>query len=472
MKLEQIYTGCIAEAAYYITSNGEAAIVDPLRETQPYLDRLERDNVKLKYIFETHFHADFVSGHIDLANKTGATIVYGPTAMKTGFEMHVGTDGEIFKVGGIDIKLIHTPGHTMESSCFLVSNEDGKEQGLISGDTLFIGDVGRPDLAQHVIADLTQDKLARHLYHSLRIKIMPLSDDLIVYPNHGAGSACGKNMSKETTDTLGNQKKTNYALKEMTEDEFVEAILTGLTTPPQYFPKNVLMNIQGYDSLDSIMEKGQKAFSVNEFEVLINETKVLILDTRRAEIFAKGFIPNSLNIGLESNFASWVGELILDIKQEIIIVAENNEKVKEVIIRLSRVGYDNAIGYLDGGFEAWQNAGKEINIVHRITAEQLEKHCNQEKQIIIDVRKVSEFQSEHLVDAINIPLNVLHNHLAEFPKEMPFILHCAGGYRSMIAASMLKQKGFDNFVDVIGGFNDIKETSLSKTEYVCPSTML
>ncbi|WP_298305361.1 MBL fold metallo-hydrolase [Flavobacterium sp.] len=472
MKLEQIYTGCIAEAAYYITSNGEAAIVDPLRETQPYLDRLERDNVKLKYIFETHFHADFVSGHIDLAKKTGATIVYGPTTMKTGFEMHVGTDGEIFKVGGIEIKLIHTPGHTMESSCFLVSDEDGKEQGLISGDTLFIGDVGRPDLAQQVIADLTQDKLARHLYHSLRTKIMPLSDDLIVYPNHGAGSACGKNMSKETTDTLGNQKKTNYALQEMTEDQFVEAILTGLTTPPQYFPKNVLMNIQGYDSLDSIMEKAQKAFSVNEFEVLINETKVLILDTRRAEIFAKGFIPNSLNIGLESNFASWVGELILDIKQEIIIVAENNEKVKEAIIRLLRVGYDNAIGYLEGGFEAWQNAGKEINIVHRITAEQLEKHCNQKKQIIIDVRKVSEFQSEHLVDAINIPLNVLHNHLAEFPRDKAFILHCAGGYRSMIAASMLKQKGFDNFVDVIGGFNDIKETSLLKTEYVCPSTML
>ena len=472
MKLEQIYTGCIAEAAYYITSNGEAAIVDPLRETQPYLDRLERDNVKLKYIFETHFHADFVSGHIDLAKKTGATIVYGPTAMKTGFEMHVGTDGEIFKVGGIKIKLIHTPGHTMESSCFLVSDEDGKEQGLISGDTLFIGDVGRPDLAQHVIADLTQDKLARHLYHSLRTKIMPLSDDLIVYPNHGAGSACGKNMSKETTDTLGNQKKTNYALQDMTEDEFVEAILTGLTTPPQYFPKNVLMNIQGYDSLDSIMKKGQRAFSVNEFEVVINESKVLILDTRRAEIFAKGFIPNSLNIGLESNFASWVGELILDIKQEIIIVAENNEKVKEAIIRLSRVGYDNAIGYLEGGFEAWQNAGKEVNIVHRITAEQLEKHCNQEKQIIIDVRKVSEFQSEHLVDAINIPLNVLHNHLAEFPKEMPFILHCAGGYRSMIAASMLKQKGFDNFVDVIGGFVAIKDTNLAKTDYVCPSTLL
>lgn len=473
MKLEQIYTGCIAEAAYYITSNGEAAIVDPLRETQPYLERLERDGVKLKYIFETHFHADFVSGHVDLAKKTGATIVYGPTGMKTGFDMHVGTDGEIFKVGGIEIKLIHTPGHTMESSCYLVSDEEGKEKGLISGDTLFIGDVGRPDLAQHVIADLTQDKLARHLYNSLRTKIMPLSDDLIVYPNHGAGSACGKNMSKETTDTLGNQKKTNYALNpELTEDQFVEAILTGLTTPPQYFPKNVLMNIQGYDTLDSIMEKGQKAYDANAFELIANETRALILDTRNPEDFAKGFIPNSINIGINGSFAMWVGELILDIKQEILIVAENNEKVKEAIIRLSRVGYDNAIGYLEGGFEAWKNAGKEIDIVHRITAAQLEKHCNDEKQVIIDIRKVSEFQSEHLVEAINIPLNVLNDHLAEFPKEVPFILHCAGGYRSMIAASMLKQRGYDNFVDVIGGFSDIKNTSLPKTDYVCPSTLL
>jgi len=473
MKLEQIYTGCIAEAAYYITSNGEAAIVDPLRETQPYLDRLERDGVKLKYIFETHFHADFVSGHVDLANKTGATIVYGPTTMPTGFEKHVATDGEIFEVGGIKIKAIHTPGHTMESTCYLVIDEEGKENGLISGDTLFIGDVGRPDLAQHVIADLTQDKLARHLYHSLRNKIMPLSDDLIVYPNHGAGSACGKNMSKETTDTLGNQKKTNYALNlELTEDQFVDAILTGLTTPPQYFPKNVLMNIQGYDSLDSIMEKGQKAYDVTAFEVVANETRALILDTRAPEVFAKGFIPNSINIGIDGSFAMWVGELILDIKQEILIVAENKEKVEESIIRLSRVGYDNAIGYLEGGFEAWKNAGKEIDIVHRITAEQLEKHSKEDQLVVIDVRKVSEFQSEHLIDAVNIPLNVMNNHLSEFPKDKAFILHCAGGYRSMIAASMLKQRGYDNFVDVIGGFSDIKNTSMPKTDYVCPTTLL
>lgn len=473
MKLEQIYTGCIAEAAYYITSNGEAAIVDPLRETQPYLERLERDGVKLKYIFETHFHADFVSGHVDLAHKTGATIVYGPTTMPTGFEKYVATDGELFEVGGIKIKAIHTPGHTMESTCYLVIDESGKEHGLISGDTLFIGDVGRPDLAQHVIADLTQDKLARHLYHSLRTKIMPLSDDLIVYPNHGAGSACGKNMSKETTDTLGNQKKTNYALNpDFTEDQFVDAILTGLTTPPQYFPKNVLMNIQGYDSLDSILEKGQKAYDVNTFEVVANETKALILDTRAPEVFAKGFIPNSINIGIDGQFAMWVGELILDIKQEILIVAENKDKVEESIIRLSRVGYDNTIGYLEGGFEAWKNADKEIDIVHRITAEQLEQHCKEDKQLIVDVRKVSEFQSEHLVDAVNIPLNVLNDHLAEFPKEVAFILHCAGGYRSMIAASILKQRGFDNFVDVIGGFNEIKTTSLPKTDYVCPTTLL
>ncbi len=473
MILEQIYTGCIAEAAYYIASKGEAVIVDPLRETQPYLDRLERDGVKLKYIFETHFHADFVSGHIDLAKKTGATIVYGPTEMKTGFEMHVGKDGEIFKVGGIEMKLIHTPGHTMESSCYLISDENGKEKGLISGDTLFIGDVGRPDLAQHVVAGLTQDKLARHLFHSLREKIMPLSDDLIVYPNHGAGSACGKNMSKETTDTLGNQKKTNYALNpELTEDQFVEAILTGLATPPQYFPKNVLMNIQGYDSLDTVMEKAHKAYDANTFEVIANETKALVLDTRTPENFAKGFIPNSINIGVDGSFAMWVGELILDIKQPILIVAENNEKVEEAIIRLSRVGYDNTIGYLDGGFESWMKAGKEKDVVNRISPEQLEKHCKEEKQIIIDVRKASEFQSEHLVEAVNIPLNVLNNHLSEFPKDKVFILHCAGGYRSMIAASMLKQRGFDNFVDVIDGFDGIKNTSLAKTDYVCPSTLL
>jgi glyoxylase-like metal-dependent hydrolase (beta-lactamase superfamily II)/rhodanese-related sulfurtransferase len=473
MKLEQIYTSCIAEAAYYITSQGEAAIVDPLRETQPYLDRLERDGVKLKYIFETHFHADFVSGHVDLAQKTGATIVYGPTTMKTGFDMYVGKDNEVFNVGGIEIKLIHTPGHTMESSCFLVSDEDGKEHGLISGDTLFIGDVGRPDLAQHVIEDLTQDKLARHLYHSLRNKIMPLSDDLIVYPNHGAGSACGKNMSKETTDTLGNQKKTNYALNpELTEDAFVEAILTGLTTPPQYFPKNVLMNIQGYASLDSILLKGKKGYDVDAFEVLTEEPDVLILDTRNPEVFAAGFVPNSLNIGINGSFAMWVGELILDINQKIVLVAENEEKVEESIIRLSRVGYDHVIGFLKGGFESWKNAGKTIDSIGRIDAEELENLVTNDQILVFDVRKVSEFQSEHLIDATNVPLNVLHKSYDQFPKNKPFVLHCAGGYRSMIAASMLKQNGYDRLVDVIGGFKEIQKTKLPKTDFVCPTTLL
>ena len=473
MKIEQIYTGCIAEAAYYITSGNEAVIVDPLRETKPYLERLERDGVKLKYIFETHFHADFVSGHVDLAQKTGATIVYGPTTMKTGFDMYVGTDGEIFEVGNSKLKMIHTPGHTMESSCLLLIDEEGKEQGIITGDTLFIGDVGRPDLAQKVIEDLTQDKLARHLFHSLRTKIMPLSDDLIVYPNHGAGSACGKNMSKETTDTLGNQKKTNYALNpDLTEDQFVEEILSGLAPPPQYFPKNVMINIQGYENLETVLERGNKALNPAAFELVANETRALILDTRNPEDFAKGFVPNSINIGINGSFAMWVGELIIDIKQEILIVAEDNSNVEEAITRLSRVGYDNTIGFLDGGFAAWSNSGKEIDTVSRITAAELEAKVNSEETTIIDVRKISEYQSEHLVNAENIPLNELNDHLAEFPKDKQFILHCAGGYRSMIAASILKQRGFDNFVDVIGGFGVIKETSIPKTDYVCPSTLL
>ncbi|TBX70346.1 MBL fold metallo-hydrolase [Flavobacterium silvisoli] len=473
MKLEQIYTGCIAEAAYYITSEGEAAIVDPLRETQPYLERLERDGVKLKYIFETHFHADFVSGHVDLAHKTGATIVYGPTSMKTGFEIHLGYDGEIFELGGMKIKLIHTPGHTMESSCFLLIDEDDEERGIITGDTLFIGDVGRPDLAQHVIADLTQDKLARHLYHSLRDKIMPLSDDLMVYPNHGAGSACGKMMSKETTDTLGNQKKTNYALNpKLSEDEFVAAVLKGLTTPPQYFPKNVLMNIQGYESLDDIMQRGQRPYDVKTFEEIANQTMALVLDTRKASEFAKGFIPNSINIGLESNFAMWVGELIPDLNQQILIVAENEEKVQETIIRLSRVGYDHAVGYLEGGFEAWVKAGKETDMVNRITADDLVILEEIHETPIFDVRKQSEFESEHIVGAINIPLNQISDYLTEFPRDRYFVIHCAGGYRSMIAASILKQRGFENFADVIGGFNEIKLTDMPLTAYVCPTTLL
>ena len=471
MKIQQIYTGCIAHAAYYLESEGEAAIFDPLREVQPYIDRATADGAEIKYVFETHFHADFVSGHLDLAARTGATIVYGPTA-KPGFEAHVATDGEVFSVGKAKVKVIHTPGHTMESTTYLVIDENGKEHGIITGDTLFIGDVGRPDLAQHVIADLTEDKLAGHLYDSLRNKIMPLSDELIVYPNHGAGSACGKNMSKETTDTLGNQKRTNYALDPaLTKEEFKKQLLSGLVPPPGYFPKNVLMNIQGYESLDKVMDRGMRALDVEAFELVANEERPLVLDTRPSAVFAKGFIPNSVNIGLESNFAMWVGELIPDIKQTILLVTEPG-KEEESIIRLSRVGYDNTIGYLKGGFDAWKDAGKEVDHVRRINAEQFAKHMAEEKLVVFDVRKKSEFDSEHVVGAVNVPLNVISQHLAEFPKDKAFVLHCQGGYRSMIAASILKQRGWDNFVDVEGGFQAIASTGVERTDYVCPTTML
>jgi hydroxyacylglutathione hydrolase len=470
MELKQIYTGCIAHAAYYLESNGEAAIFDPLREVQPYIDEANASGAKVKYVFETHFHADFVSGHLDLAAKTGATIVYGPTA-KPGFEAHVAMDGQVFNVGKAKVKVIHTPGHTMESTTYLVIDENGKEHGIITGDTLFIGDVGRPDLAQHMIADLTEDRLAGYLFDSLRNKIMPLSDDLIVYPNHGAGSACGKNMSKETTDTLGNQKRTNYALRpDMTKEEFKKELLTGLTAPPSYFPKNVLMNIQGYESLDRVMDRGMRALSTADFEVVANEERPLVLDTRPAVVFAKGFIPNSVNIGLDSNFAMWVGEMIPDIKQSILLVTEPG-KEEESIIRLSRVGYDNTIGFLKGGFPAWKAAGKEVDTVARITADEFAKRYVT-KPLIFDVRKKSEFDSEHVVEAINVPLNQINQHLAQFPKDKPFIVHCAGGYRSMIAASILKQRGWENFVDVEGGFNAIKDTDVKRTEYVCPTTML
>lgn len=470
MKIEQIYTGCIAHAAYYLESKGEVAIFDPLREVQPYINKANSDNAKIKYVFETHFHADFVSGHLDLAAKTGAKIVYGPTA-KPSFEAIVAEDNQVFTIGDYKVKVIHTPGHTMESTTYLLIDENGKEHGIITGDTLFIGDVGRPDLAQHVIADLTQEKLANHLFDSLRNKIMPLSDDLIVYPNHGAGSACGKKMSKESTDTLGNQKKTNYALRaDMTREEFIDELLTGLTNPPGYFPKNVLMNIQGYESLDTVLDRGKKALNADEFELVANETNALILDTRDPNEFSKGFIPNSINIGLEGNFAMWVGEMISDIKQEILLLTDAG-KEEEALIRLSRVGYDHTIGFLNGGFESWKNAGKEIDTVERMSAQELADSYSKET-FLIDVRRKSEFDSEHVVDAISIPLNEINQHLAEFPKDRDFILQCAGGYRSMIAASILKSRGYDNFKDVIGGMGEITKTSIPKTEYVCPTTLL
>ncbi|WP_345276436.1 MBL fold metallo-hydrolase [Litoribaculum gwangyangense] len=471
MKVEQIYTGCIAHAAYYIENNGVAAVFDPLREVHPYIDRAQIDNAEIKYVFETHFHADFVSGHLDLRKKAGAEIVFGPGA-KPAYEATIAKDGQIFEVGNYKVKVIHTPGHTMESTTYLLIDENGKEHGIITGDTLFIGDVGRPDLAQHVVADLTEEKLAGYLYDSLRNKIMPLSDDLIVYPNHGAGSACGKMMSKETTDTLGHQKKTNYALQNMSKEEFIKTLLTGLTAPPGYFPQNVLMNIKGYESLDTIMDRATQALTPDAFELVANETGALMLDTRDAEDFAKGFIPNSINIALDGNFAQWVGEMIPDVKQEILLITYPG-KEEEAITRLSRVGYDYAVGYLKNGFDSWRKSGKDFETIKRITSEELEKQMKSGNPLIIDVRKKSEFDSEHIIGAINVPLNQINQHLAQFPKDKPFVLHCAGGYRSMIAASILKQRGWKDFVDVIGGFDDIKEhTSIKRSEYICPTTLL
>ena len=470
MKVEQIYTGCLAHAAYYIESKGEAAIFDPLREVNPYIQKAENEHAKIKYVFETHFHADFVSGHLDLQKKTGAKIVFGPNA-KPGYEALVAEDGQIFKIGDYKVKVIHTPGHTMESTTYLLIDDKGNEHGIITGDTLFIGDVGRPDLAQHVISDLTEDKLAGYLFDSLRHKIMPLDDDLMVYPNHGAGSACGKKMSKETTDTLGNQKKTNYALRaDMTKKEFIKELLTGLTAPPNYFPKNVLLNIGGYKSFDKIMKQAAKALTPDEFELLANEEGALVLDTREADKYAKSHIPNSINIGLQGSFAPWVGEMIPDLETPILLITEVG-KEEEAITRLSRVGYDNTQGYLADGMKSWEAVGKDVDTINRITAEELEQKMNQDI-VIIDVRKKSEFDSEHIEGVVNVPLNQINQHLEKFPKEQEFVLHCAGGYRSMIAASILQQRGWSQLTDVIGGFKSIKETTIPVTAYVCPSTLL
>lgn len=473
MKVEQIYTGCLAEAAYYIESEGEVAIVDPLRDTQPYIDRAVKDNAKIKYVFETHFHADFVSGHIELAKKTGATIVYGPTA-KPQYEAHVATDGETFKVGKLTIQAIHTPGHTMESTTYLLRDEYGKETAIFTGDTLFIGDVGRPDLAQHVVSDLTEEKLAGHLYESLRNKIMPLADDLIVYPNHGAGSACGKKMSKETTDTLGNQKKFNYALNpKLTKEEFIKEILTGLVPPPSYFPQNVLMNIKGYESLDKVLDRGSIALSPEAFEVAAQEEGTMVLDVREAKLFAKGFVPGAINIGLDGQFASWVGTLIPDLAKPILVVADAGRE-EEVITRLARVGYDQCRGYLEGGMDAWIKAGKEVDKITSISADAFADILKEAPTLrVFDVRKKSEYDSEHVVGVENTPLDFINDHMAEFDKNRANYIHCAGGYRSMIAASILKARGYDNIVDVAGGFAAIKTTGkLPLTEYVCPTTLL
>lgn len=469
MKVEQIYTGCLAQGAYYITSNGEAAIIDPLRETQPYIDRLEQDGVKLKYIFETHFHADFVSGHLDLSKKTNAPIVYGATA-KPEFEAIVAEDNQVFELGNVKIKVLHTPGHTMESSCFLLIDENGKETALFSGDTLFLGDVGRPDLAQKA-ANMTQDELAGLLYESLYNKILPLPDDVTVYPAHGAGSACGKNMMKETVDSLGNQKKMNYALNQPNKEVFIKAVTDGLLPPPAYFGMNVAMNKKGYGTFDEVLKHGMKALSVEEFEAVAESTEALILDTRSGKEFAKSFIPQSVNIGLSGDFAPWVGAMIVNVKQPILLVTDLG-KEEEAVTRLSRVGFDNVLGHLSGGFETWKNTGKETDSVNRISAMQFSNEVKIGTNTIIDVRKESEYVAEHLEEAYSKPLAYINEWVKDINPQEHFYLHCAGGYRSMIAASILQARGYRNFTEIEGGFNAITQTNVPKTDFVCQSKVL
>ncbi len=469
MKVEQIYTGCLAHGAYYIVSNGEAAIIDPLRETQPYIQKLKQDGVRLKYIFETHFHADFVSGHLDLSQKTKAPIVYGPTATPD-FEAVIAKDGQVFELGTIKIKTIHTPGHTMESTCFLLIDENGKETALFSGDTLFLGDVGRPDLAQKA-AKLSQEELAGLLYESLYNKILPLSNDITVYPAHGAGSACGKNMIKETVDTLGNQKKTNYALNQSDKESFVKAVTDGLLPPPAYFGMNVAMNKKGYNTFEEVLNKGLNALSANEFETIVEATNALILDTRSDKDFAREFIPQSINIGLQGDFAPWVGAMVGDVNQPILLITDPG-KEQEAITRLSRVGFDNVLGYLKGGVETWKNAGKETDKINRISAQQLEKQINIYKDKIIDIRKASEYAAEHIESAYNKPLAYLNDWQKDIDPKKHFYLHCAGGYRSMIAASILQARGFRNFTEIDGGFAAISKTNVPKSDFVCQSKVL
>tara|TARA_Y100001972_G_C7662915_1_gene334618 strand:+ start:3185 stop:4588 length:1404 start_codon:yes stop_codon:yes gene_type:complete len=466
MKIEQIYTGCLAQGAYYIESDGEAAIIDPLRESKPYIEKASQEGAKIKYIFETHFHADFVSGHVDLADKTGATIIYGPKAQAS-FQFHESKDGEIFQLGKIKIKVLHTPGHTMESATYLLFDEKGKEHAIFSGDTLFIGDVGRPDLAQK--GDLTQDDLAGFLFDSLRNKIMPLPDSVIVYPAHGAGSACGKNMSKETTDTLGNQKKTNYALRaNMTKEEFIKEVTEGLLPPPQYFAQNVALNKSETQGIDEVLKKGKVALDVETFEAMANHEGALVLDTRKQEEFSKDHIPNSIFIGIDGDFAPWVGALIPDLQQPIIFLSPEGRE-EEVVTRLSRVGYDNTLGYLKGGIDAWKATGKETDQVKSIEAKDFALAYQTGGINVLDVRKPSEYEAEHVDHAQSFPLDYISKNMDEIDQGKAYHIHCAGGYRSMIAASILKSRGFHNVVDVKGGMKEIAKTAIPKTEFVCTS---
>ncbi len=467
MKVEQIYTGCLAQGAYYIESNGEAAIIDPLRETEPYLAKAKANNVKIKYIFETHFHADFVSGHLDLAKKTGAKIIYGPKA-ETAYKKHLAKDGEVFKIGKVSITVLHTPGHTPESTTYLLKDEKKKPHSIFTGDTLFIGDVGRPDLAQKS-GKLTKEDLAGWLFDSLRKKIMPLPDDVIVYPAHGAGSACGKNMSSETWDTLGNQKKTNYALRaNMTKKEFIKEVTEGLMPPPNYFSKNAKLNKTGYESIDTIMKRGVKSLSPRAFELVANEMDALVLDVRDKKDFVKGFIPNSIFIGLDGSFAPWVGALIPDLKQPILIVAPRGRN-KETVKRLARVGYDNSIGYLKGGFEAWKKDKREVDKIETISVKTFAKKYSK-KINVLDVRKPGEFEAEYVETAQNFALDTINSNMSEISKKKKYYLHCRSGYRSTVAASILKARGFEKLINVQGLFTDISASKIPTTNFVCPTT--
>lgn len=469
MKVEQIYTGCLAQGAYYIESNGEAAIIDPLREVAPYIQKAARNGASIKYVFETHFHADFVSGHIDLAKETGAKIVYGPTA-KPEFDCLVATDEQVFNIGNITIKALHTPGHTMESTTYLLIDEQGKNHAIFTGDTLFLGDVGRPDLAQKA-ANLTQEELAGMLFDSLMTKIMPLENEVIVYPAHGAGSACGKNMMKETVDTLGHQKEMNYALNQPDKQTFIKAVTDGLTPPPGYFGMNVAMNKKGYSAFTDVLQQGMKSLSPAEFEAAAEETEAMILDTRSADEFAKGFIPQSINIGLGGDFAPWVGALIVDVKQPLLLVTEPGRE-EEAVTRLSRVGFDHILGHLNGGFPTWLAENREIDTVNRISADEFAQRVDTNNDVIIDVRKEGEYAAEHVENAYSKPLAYINEWIKDIQPSQHFFLHCAGGYRSMMAASILQARGYRNFTEVGGGFNAISKTNVSKTDFICPSKVI
>lgn len=473
MKVEQLFTGCLAEMAYYIESNGEAAIVDPLRETEPYISIAKENGTTIKYIFLTHFHADFVSGQYDLAQKTGAKIIFGPNA-EAEYDIYNGVDGEEFPLGDGKITLLHTPGHTMESSSYLITDKDGNTPCVLTGDCLFIGDVGRPDLAVKS-GSITEEDLAGFLFDSLRNKIMTLPDDITIYPNHGAGSACGKNMSKETFDTLGNQKKTNYALRaDMTKEEFIEEVTSGLNPPPQYFPNNVRMNKSINTSIDSILHNGTTPLDTETFKEFSEQKDVLVIDTRSKEAYTKqGTVPGAWFIGIDGSFAPWVGALVSNINQKIIFITEGEERVNEIVTRFSRVGYDNTMGYLKGGIDAWVSKGYEVDKIGSVSAKEFADLLAEgtiEKPV--DVRKESEYNSEHVVGLDNFPLDTIHENFSEIDANKEYFLHCKSGYRSLIAASIFKANGVSKVTDVRGGFQDIKETAAPLSEFVCPTTML